>query len=268
MPYQFTAFLNDPDAPRPENPIHSTQSAREHGFRGALVGGIHVYGWTTGAFLETLGHSWLNDGWVEVSFKKPTYDGDVMTVGMDRGAFMVTNEDADVCLEGKVGPGRAPWFDDITATRWRPGKPPVESPPKLTLASAPVGRALPPMTVPLTAQEHDTFVETTLADDSPLYRGGEAHCHPAWLAGRLIYLLHHSFEYGPAVHTASHIQHLAPAFVGQTFTITGHCRDAFEKRGHHFIINDGSVWAEDRTELVRLRHTAIFRLRARESLTK
>lgn len=262
MPYQFRAFMNDPDAPRPENPIHSTDTARAHGFRGALVGGIHVYGWTTGAFLEVLGDTWLETGWVEVSFRKPTYDGDMMTVNINHNEFTVTNSAADVCLQGKVGESKAPWFDDISVTCWNPGEPPVQSPSTLTLENAPVGKSLRPMTVPLSAHDHQDFVATTLADENPLYRGNNARCHPAWLAGRLIYLLHHSYEYGPAVHTASRIQHLAPATVDQAFTVTGFCQDAFDKRGHHFIVNDGSIWSEDKTELVRLRHTAIFKLRS------
>lgn len=262
MTYQFRAFLNDPDAPRPDNPIHSTRGAKTHGFKGALVGGIHVYGWTTGAFLAAFGHDWLDSGWAEVAFKRPTYDGDLMTVTLDGEHFSVANSDAAVCLQGGAGKGRGPWFDDLMPGRWQAGEPPLTAPPRLTLAHAPVGRPLRPMTVPLSAADHASFVATTLADDNPLYQGERAHCHPAWLAGRLIYLLHHSYQYGPAVHTASHIQHLAPACVGQAFTVTGHCRQAYERNGHHVIVNDGSLWAEDRTELVRLRHTAIFRLRS------
>ena len=262
MAFQFRAFLDDPDAPRPENPIHSTAAAKSHGFKGALVGGIHVYGWTTGAFLETLGQQWLSSGWVEVSFRKPTYDGDLMTVNINNDEFTVTNVAADVCLQGKAGCGEAPWLDDLTVTHWQPGKPPASSPPRLTLENAPVGRDLRPMTIDLSAEEHENFIDTTLADTNPLYRGQDALCHPSWLAGRLIYLLHHCFEYGPAVHTASHIQHLAPARVGQTLTVTGHCRDAFDRNGHHFIVNDGAIWGQDKTELVRLRHTAIFKLRS------
>lgn len=262
MTYQFKAFMADPDSPRPDNPIHSTDSAREHGFKGALVGGIHVYGWATQAFLDELGPGWLDSGWVDVTFRKPTYDGDLMTVNLSHGQFTVTNSGADVCLQGNVGAGEAPWLADITKTAWCAGQQPAPSPPALTLASALVGEDLLPMTIDFRAADHATIVEKTLADDDPIYQGNRAHCHPSWLAGRLIDLLHHSFQYGPAVHTASQIQHLAPAVVGQTFTVTGHCRDAFEKNGHHYIVNDGSVWAEDRTELVRLRHTAIFKLRS------
>lgn len=261
MRYQFKAFLHDPDEPRPDNPIHSTEAARQHGFKGALVGGIHVYGWTTGAFIKMLGKQWLDSGWCEVAFRKPTYDGDHMTVNLNGEDFTVTNYMADVCLDGKAGSGSAPWLDEITQTAWSPGVPPADPLEKLTLDNVPKGEDLLPMTVPLDLEAHEEFIEETLRDRNPLYHGEEARCHPAWLAGRMIYLLHHSYEYGPAIHTNSQIQHLAPSFVGQAFTVTGHCHDAFDRNGHHYIVNDGSIWGEDKTELVRVRHTAIFKLR-------
>ncbi|HKI74275.1 MAG TPA: hypothetical protein VJ998_06520 [Pseudomonadales bacterium] len=265
MAYNFTAFMKDPDAPRPENPIHSTDGGKAHGFKGALIGGIHVYGWTCTAFMDLLGEAWLDRGWVEAAFRKPTYDGDRMAVSTDNEVFTVSNQAGETCIEGHFGLGRAPWFGDLSVTPWQAGLPAAENPPRLTLATAPAGKDLLPMTVSLSAAEHEAFVNDTLADDNPLYHGEHARCHPSWLAGRLIYLLHHSFDYGPAIHTRSHIQHLAPAAAVQVFTVTGHCRDAFERKGHHYIVNDGSIWSEDRTELVRLRHTAIFRLRSAAS---
>ena len=48
---RITAFMEDPDAPRPENPIHSTSGGTEYGYRAALVGGVTVYGWTAPAII-------------------------------------------------------------------------------------------------------------------------------------------------------------------------------------------------------------------------
>ncbi|MEX2326871.1 MAG: hypothetical protein WD558_04005, partial [Pseudomonadales bacterium] len=255
MHYQFRAFLKDPDAARPDNPIHSTAGGRVHGFRGALVGGIHVYGWTTGAFTQLHGDDWIDSGWVSITFKRPTYDGDLMTVNITGEDFTVTNSISEVCLAGKAGPGKAPFLQDLTATSWQAGKPTALDAPPLTLDNAPRGKDLVPMTVPFSYPDHAAFIDETLQDNNPLFHGEDARCHPAWIAGRLIYLLHHSFTYGPAIHTSSQIQHLAPAYVGQAFTVTGHCADTFERNGHHYIVNDGSVWAEDKTEVARLRHT-------------
>ena len=54
----LVAFMDDPDAPRPENPIHSTSGALEYGYAAALVGGVVVYGWATPLILDVLGDTW------------------------------------------------------------------------------------------------------------------------------------------------------------------------------------------------------------------
>lgn len=262
--YQFKAFLNDPDAARPENPIHSTNGGKQHGFAGALVGGIHVFGWTTGAFLKTLDDDWLDRGWAQIAFKRPVYNGDVLDVNTNGPDFTVTNKSGEVCLQGKAGIDTAPFLEEITRTRWCKGEPAPSERPRLTLQKAPTGKSLRPMAVALSRIEHEQFIKNTLDETNPLYYGAGARCHPAWLAGRMIDLLHHSYHYGPAIHTQSQIQNLASAHVDQTFTVTGHCSGAFEKNGHHYIVNDGAIWSEDKTELVRLRHTAIFKLRTAE----
>ena len=101
--YQFKAFLCDPDAARPENPIHSTNGGKQHGFAGALVGGIHVFGWATGAFLKTLDDDWLDRGWAHIAFKRPVYNGDLLDVNTNGPDFTVTNKSGEVCLQGKAG---------------------------------------------------------------------------------------------------------------------------------------------------------------------
>ncbi len=59
----LVAFMEDPDTPRPENPIHSTGGALDYGYAAALVGGVVVYGWATPLILDVLGEPWLTDGW-------------------------------------------------------------------------------------------------------------------------------------------------------------------------------------------------------------
>ncbi len=87
--------------------------------------------------------------------------------------------------------------------------------------------------------------------------------HPAWLASQPIFLLHHSFRYGPAIHTASRIQQLAPAFADQTITVAGRCVDAFERNGNHYIVNDVLMLDSVRTPIAHIRHTAIYQMKER-----
>jgi len=258
--------MNDPDAPRPENPIHSTDTAREHGFKGALIGGVNVYGWVTDAFVDLLGESWLANGWADVAFRKPAYDGDDMTIIIDDAInhvhqYKLENQRGEICLAGQVGMNSAPRLHEIKQSGFEPGETSISNPPPLTLEDAPVAQRLRPMSLTLSEAEHESFVMQKQGKLFPRYAGAEGLCHPAWLAARPIYLLHHSFNYGPAIHTESHIQNVALARAAQVFTITGSCLEAFEKRGHHYIVNESSIWSEDQQELVRLRHTAIFKLR-------
>jgi len=266
---QITAFMEDPDAPRPGNPIHSTDSSREYGYKAALIGGVNVYGWATAAILEAFGDDWLQDGWIEVAFRRPTYPGDEMTVrivttAQDEFKLQVDNEEGHHCLLGTLGLGAAPWFSDLSVPVFRPGEQSPESLPQLSMENAPVNRDLLPRAVPLTIDEAKSFSIQMQADHNPLYHGDTPLIHPAWLAGQMTHLLHHSYDYGPAIHAKSHIQNLAPAYAGQIVIVTGHCREVYERKRHHYIINDGAIWSEQGEELVRMRHTAIFRVAKRD----
>ena len=73
-------------------------------------------------------------------------------------------------------------------------------------------------------------------------------------------MIHHSYNYGPAIHARSHIQNLARTEAGQTITVAGHFTDAFERKGHHYAVVDGVILSENSRELSRLRHTTIFQV--------
>ena len=106
--HEFTAFMEDPDADKP-NPIHSTKTAREHGFRGALVGGATAFGWTARTIVAALGSRWLDKGWVHLKFVNPIYPDDALrfeVAGSDDQAWSLrVGRDADVCILGELGLG-------------------------------------------------------------------------------------------------------------------------------------------------------------------
>ena len=100
-------------------------------------------------------------------------------------------------------------------------------------------------------------------DGSEQWTGPAARVHPGWIAAQMTPLLHHSYEYAPAIHTRSQIQHLGAIEPGQTFTFAGNFHEAFERKGHHYAVIDGVMLGEDGRELARLRHTTIFRVAKR-----
>lgn len=265
----IVAFLDGPDSLDVPNIIHSTEGATAYGYRGALVGGVTVYGWTVPAIVEALDERWLDDGWVDVHFRRPVYPGDCMTarvaaLSAGKGhALAMTNGDGAICLEGPVGLGRASWFGDITLPARRTPEPRPEQLPELTLETAPVGCDLRPMAVPVSPAEAVEYALEKQLDAHERWTGTTPRIHPGWLAGRMTRLIHYSFDYGPSIHTRSQIQHLSPAFAGQTLTVAGRFVEAFERNGHHYAVVDGLILAEGGHELARLRHTTIFRVARR-----
>ena len=266
MIHEFTAFMDDPDADKP-NPIHSTETAREHGFRGALVGGATAFGWTARTIVAVLGSKWLDNGWVHLKFVNPIYPDDALRFEVERNDnkawSLGVKRGAETCILGELGLGRAPWFDLLSTPEYCPGAPVASTLPDLTLDNAPVGGQFQPMAVPLSIAAAHAFALDRERETLDLLIGDCPRVHPAWVAEQLIHMLHHSFDYGPSIHAQSHIQHLRPAFAGQTFSVTAGCREVYERNGHHYIVNDGAIWSESGDELVRLRHTSVFRIAKR-----
>ncbi len=69
-----------------ENQIHSDEIARRHGFQGALVPGVAVFGHLTHPIVAQFGERWLAHSVSEVRFIKPAYDGDELTISCEEDA--------------------------------------------------------------------------------------------------------------------------------------------------------------------------------------
>ena len=264
----ITAFMDSPDTPRPDNPIHSTEGGKAYGYKAALVGGVHVYGWTLPAILDVLGQDWLHDGWIHVTFRRPTYPGDRMAARIFPAtdaaySLQMDNQAGAHCIIATLGRGKASWFEALHVPRFQPGEPQPHTLPSLSMDHAPLEQELRPMSVALSVAEAESYAREKVADPNPIYYGTQALIHPGWLAGRPTRLLHHSYTYGPAIHVQSHIQHLAPAYAGQPLVVTGYCQEVYERKDHHYLVNDVAIWSEPGDELVRLRHTTIFQVAKR-----
>lgn len=263
---QITAFLDGEDSPTISNPIHSTEVAAQYGFRGALVGGVTVYGWFTPPLIEVLGERWLRDGWADVRFRRPTFPGDLMTARVELGSdgaatLAMLNPEGVATIEGTAGTGKAPWFAELTAPTGRAAEPKPEEVPVLTLEGAPTGQLLRPMLVRWSAEEASVYAEKLQKDTSGRFSGAAPLAHPGWIAARMTPMLKHSYNYGPSIHIRTQVQHLASAPAGQAFTMEGKFLRAYEQNGHHVAELDGSFMSEAGEELARLRHTTIFRIR-------
>lgn len=266
--HRVTAFLDGPDDRNIPNEIHSTEGAREYGYQAALVGGATVFGWATPAILEALGDAWLDHGWVEVAFRRPTYPGDELTMRVapasDGGhELRITGPDGHDRISGSAGLGEAPWLAGLADPERTEGEDRPETLPRLTMAVAPVGQDLRPLATDLSAEEMATYAREKQRSDHPLFTGPRPRLHPGWLAARPIRVLHHSYDYGPAIHARSHIQFCAPAHAGQRLVTAVHFIEAYERKGHHYGVLDCTTRGEDGRVLIRQRHTTIFEVARR-----
>ena len=270
----------DPPETIEANPIHGSAGAAAAGYAGALVAGVHTYGWATAAVLDAFGDRWLSDGWADVAYRRPVYDGDELvttaTPVADDGS---SDRDADglvslrtvapgdrVVLEGSAGVGRAAWFEELEMPEWRDPQPPVPAAElvRMQLASAPLHRDYRPMAVDATRSFATAWASTRLDDHDPRwYDGEQPWLHPSFLAGRMTPLFRHNYRYGPAIHVRTRIQHLAPARAGQCLVVAARLHDAYERKGHHYHESDCWIFGEDGTALAAKRHIGIFKLAAR-----
>ena len=274
------AFLDNDDSPDIRNPIHSTAVAQEYGFRGALIGGVTVWSWCTPAILEALGESWLDRGWANFRFRRPTYPGDDMAIHIaaaastdtastdstEGRALRMTNQSGEDCVVGHVGLGDAPWLAEIR----RPALPlipvAVADPPLLTLDSAPVGADWQPMSASMTPidaaayldeshahrPQHDLFTATAT--------GAASRIHPGWLASRCESIMRHNQHVPSSMHTESRVQWLAPALATGPIHTGAHVVRVQEMKGHHAVVFNALVTDDSGRELALIQHTTIFRI--------
>jgi hypothetical protein len=129
--------LPEPAEVAEANPIHGDEVAAQVGYRGALVSGVHTYGWASDAVVAALGEGWLDRGWADVSFRRPLYEGERITTTVDDdGNLRTVKDDGSVVLEGTVGLGDAPFLPDIVAPVRRTAEPAPAEPGYLRLADA------------------------------------------------------------------------------------------------------------------------------------
>ena len=262
----LTAFLDGEDSPDISNPIHSTEVAAQYGYRGALVGGVTVYGWLTPVIVEALGERWLSDGWADVRFRRPVFPGDALTARAELrsdslASVAMVNAEGVGAIEGEAGVGNAPWLAELRLPVRRAAEAAPAQLPPLTLETAPIGEDLRPMPVFWSLEDARAWAADKQRDTSARWTGPEAIVHPSWLAARMTPLIHHSYNYGPAIHTRTQVQHVATAKAGQLFTVAGHFLKAYEEKGHHVAVVDGVILNEENAEVARIRHTTIFRIR-------
>jgi hypothetical protein len=269
---QSVTATPDPTPVGIANPIHAVDGASSAGYAGALVAGVRTYGWVAEAVLDVLGPGWLDDGWADVTLRRPLYAGDLVTVmvgppgsGADAaGARAVSAAVGErVVLDGAVGLGAASWAGDIDPPEPRPALDPPALRPTYTIDSAPVGQPLRPLGAYLSAGAARRLALDELGQTST--RVPDGLLHPWFLAARMAPLTRHNFTYGPTIHVRTQIQHRGPARAEQEVVIGARIVDVYDRKDHWYQVLDGLVvgggGAPGCPEMARIRHHTIFRPR-------
>jgi len=263
---RLTATLDTPDDRKAiGNEIHSTAGAKDYGYKAALVGGATVFGWTTPAILEALGHGWLDRGWVEVAFRRPTYPGDELEVTVipsgtlaDAWELHVTGTDGHDRISGTVGLGDAPWLDQLDSPALREADPALADLSHLTAEVAPVGQVIRTLGGKITEDEAREYARERERATEDVFLGAPPVLHPGWVAMRPIRVLHHSYHYGPAIHAKSQIQFLGRAHAGGEVITTSKFVETYERKGHHYAVIDCATFDAQGNEVIRQRHVNIY----------
>jgi len=273
----------DPPPSGIPNPIHDTEGADAAGYAAALVAGVRTYGWAAETIVAALGPSWLADGWVDFSLRRPLFAGEELTTSVSRADQPADTWSLEcvgrgiggerIVLDGTAGPGPAPWLGDLNPPLPTPGLDPPTLRPTYDLETVPIGQPLRPLTVHVRADAARRMASDDLALSSPKPgsrvvnspAGGDgttARIHPYFLAGRMAPLTRHNFTYGPTIHVRSQIQHRAEAVADQDITVGAQIVDAFDRNGHWYQVLDGIVTGSSSDgSLALIRHHTIFRPR-------
>jgi hypothetical protein len=253
----------DPPPVGVPNPIHAADGASRAGYAGALVAGVRTYGWVAEAVVEALGPGWLDDGWADVTLRRPLFAGEEVTIAVSPAGAVAASVGSRVVLDGSVGLGSAAWATELDPPAPGPALDPPWVRPTYTVSDAPVGDALRPLGAYVSAAAARRLA---LDDLGQLVSQVPAdRLHPWFLAARMAPLTRHNFTYGPTIHVRTQVQHLGPAAVDQEVVIGARIVEVHERNEHWYQVLDGLVVGDGgragAPALARIRHHSIFRPR-------
>ncbi len=258
------------------NRIHDDAVARRHGYAGALVAGVTIYGYLSRLAVTAWGLEWLRRGTATVRFLRPVYDGDELTLGgrvVARSANPVAGE-AVAELEARTPAG------DVAATmlaglawggpvmvpdpRGYPAAPLRRSPPPATGDAL---AALGPLGTPALVLDDATLAKVAddLHDPSPVYRAPEGVAHPGLLLRQANRALSENLQLGPWIHVSSDVAHCGVARAGDRLETRGRVARVYERKGRGWVDLDLLIVADAGRPIARIRHTAIYRMPALEA---
>ncbi|HET7882837.1 MAG TPA: hypothetical protein VFL55_18280 [Acetobacteraceae bacterium] len=254
-PYRVSAYNT---AKASENKIHDDATARRFGFRGGLVGGVHVYAYMTHQPVVRWGRDWLERGTGDCRFGKPVYEGDVAEIVADEtkdGLALKVLSGGELCATGSAAlPGSV---SQPSAADFQSATPPAhDARPPADEQSLAVGRWLGMHPLAVTAEFQAQDLSDT-RETAPLY-AAEGIVHPGTILRCCNWVLSHNVVLPAWMHVGSKVQNLGVARIGDTIGARARVTQNYVHKGHKFVEVDALVLANERTPLARVTHTAIY----------
>jgi acyl dehydratase len=256
-PYHVAAYNT---AKSSENKIHDDATAKRFGFKGGLVGGVHVYAYMSHMPVQRWGRAWLERGTGEARFGKPVYEGDIaeITAADDaNGMTLQVDSGGVLCATGRAGlpdtAQGAPVLADFRAVPARVNRVGADE------QSLKVGDwlGMNPLTVTPDYQSQD--ISDTRETDPIYLRDGIVH------SGTILrccnWALSHNVILPAWMHMGSTVQNHGVALVGDTLNVRARVTKNYEHKGHKWVEIDALVIANEARPIARVTHIAIYRPR-------
>src|ERR1700689_3332073 len=256
-PYHVSAYNT---AKSSENKIHDDATAKRFGFKGGLVGGVHVYAYMSHMPVQRWGRAWLERGTGEARFGKPVYEGDVAEITAvegTNGMALQVDSGGVLCATGRAGlPEIAPALPDLADFQLVPARSHRVAGDEQSLK---IGDwlGMNPLTVTADYQTQD-IADTR--ETEPLYLR-EGIVHSGTVLRCCNWALSHNVILPAWMHMGSTVQNLGLARVGDTLNVRARVTKNYEHKGHKWVEIDALVVANEAKPIARVTHIAIYRPR-------
>lgn len=261
-PVEFRAVNTAPDS---KNRIHSDDGASEYGFKGGLVPGIATFSYACEALRWTQGDEWTDHAYVNIAYRKPVYDGDLIQVAVSNSAAQsgdvrVTNQAGQVCADGTFASQATGSFSD--SDEQLPEIPPPAAILPLTGTNLVAAEQLASVPVVLDQAECVEYLNALGLD--PAWYVEHQVAQLGFLARQYTRLIAATYErVGPAIHARTELLVVRPPHFGETIGIRGRVDRVFRRKGHGFWTFE-MAWVDgDGHTCLRAFHTGIWDVKKR-----
>lgn len=252
-PYHVSAFNT---AKASENKIHDDATAQRFGFKGGLVGGVHVYAYMSHQPVVRWGRAWLERGTGDARFGKPVYEGDIaeITAAENAGGLDLTvTSNGILCATGHAALPSAVTVPSVADFKPVPTRATRVTADERSLA---IGDWLGMNPLSITPEYHAQDLADT-RETAPIY-GAEGIVHPGTILRCCNWALTHNVILPAWMHMGSTVQNLGLARVGDTLNVRAQVTKNYVHKGHKWVEIDALVVANETAPIARVTHIAIY----------